>query len=124
MKRLLSFLLIFVFIFSFCACTEYDSSSYNDSSSSEKEETSHLISKSEAEELALSALYSKLVSVYTGPFEVSQTRYSVGSVTGSSSRGYTIKGKFSLYDKYGDYRATRKFSVEVDSDGFAKVTEY
>ena len=80
--------------------------------------------ENEAEDLACSALYSKLLSAFGKTYDISQTRYSVGSITGSPSAGFTVSGKYSLYDKYGNYQKSNNFSVKVDSSGKSTVLEY
>ncbi len=84
------------------------------------------VSESRAKELAASALYSKLSSVWGGDSycDVTQTRYSIGSVKGNATSGYTVNGQYTLYDKYGNFKRNENFSVTVSHTGSAKVTEY
>lgn len=114
MKRLLSLSLALLLVFSLCAC----------SNASSNNATGASISKHDAEDAALSALYSKLLVAYGKTYEISQTRYSVGSITGSPSAGFTVSGKYSLYDKYGNYKKSNNFSVKVDCYGVGTVLEY
>ena len=115
MRKLVSCLLVFVLVFSMCACSK---------TSTSHGETGNLISKNEAEDLACSALYSELLRAFGKTYDISQTRYSIGSITGSPSAGFTVNGKYSLYDKYGNYQKSNNFSAKVDSSGKSTVLEY
>lgn len=126
MKRILSVLLILVFMFSFCACG--DSSSSDDVDSDDvgydyENADNDAMSESMIESKAASALYSKLKSVYGYKCDIDQTRYKIASINEKTSY-YEVKGQYSLYDDYGDYIKTDKFTVKVPTYGSALVTEY
>lgn len=124
MRKLISILfVVFLVCFNMSGCGQ----------SSEPEENyvnydydSDIITEDEAESKATSALYIKLkaLNIYDKSYDVSQTRYSIGSITGSASSGYTVNGTYSLYDKYGNFKERENFSVRVDSDGHTTVKEY
>ena len=124
MKKAFAVILTLCMLLSLCACgsstgegnnytttsdidTDYDNSYYYD-----------YLSEAEAEQIALEKLYLWLKLCFSDRYNISATRYSVGSITGSSSTGYTVCGKYYLYDKYGDLAKTGNFSVYVDSNGF------
>ena len=124
MKRFLCFIVILTIVcINLCAC---GSNSTNQNDNKDYEYDTSIITKSEAESRAASALYIKLKAVYlyVDSYDISQTTYSVGSISGSASSGYTVSGTYSLYDKYGNFKERENFSVKVDSDGHTTVTEY
>ena len=124
MKKFVSVFLIFVLVFSLssmlcslCACTD-------DSTLTNSGEEDSLISESTAERLATNALYSRVKLMYSSEYDVSQTRYSIGSISPDGFGGYTVNGIYYLYDKYVNYETSRNFSVEVSSNGNVTVNEY
>ena len=121
-KVLCVFLVLVLFCVGLCGCGDAPTNS----TTTDTTKTEVGISKSQAEDLAASALYSKLSSVWGGSSycDVTQTRYSIGSVTGNATSGYTVNGKYTLYDKYGNFKKNENFSVTVSHTGSAKVTEY
>lgn len=122
MKKLFSLIFLVLLCLGICACDSNSSKvSYEDT---DYEYNTEIITKSKAEGLAASALYRQLKAlyIYIDDYDISQTKYSIASITGSSD--YTVNGTYSLYDKYGNFKERNNFSVEVSSDGNARVTEY
>ena len=126
MKTIIAFLMALCLCLCLCSCdsttpeennyTTTDKNidtDYYDYSSSEVD----YLSETEAELIALEKLYWWLECCFGDEYDISETRCSVGSVTGSSSVGYTVYGRYCLCDKYGDFSSIRKFSVFVDSSG-------
>ena len=64
----------------------------------------------------------KALYIYVDDYDISQTKYNIASITGSSD--YTVNGTYSIYDKYGNFQKRENFSVKVYSDGTTKVIEY
>lgn len=125
MKKIICIILLLFCCIGVCACDK--NSAENDNVNNYTNATDKdSITKSEAESKATSALYIKLKAhyLYVDEYDITQTRYSVGSITGSGTSGYTVNGTYSLYDKYGNYKKSNNFSVAVDSDGHTTVTEY
>ncbi len=122
MRKIVCFICLLLSLVSLCGC---GSNSSNDNNTDYDYEE-NIITESEAEGRATSALYIKLKAhyLYVDSYDISQTKYSVGSINGSASSGYTVSGTYSLYDKYGNFKKRENFSVRVDSDGHTTVTEY
>lgn len=121
---------IYVILVVIC-CLSLFSCNTNSSNSSEYYEKtdSYSLTRSKAEGLATSALYRQLkVSfLYIDAYQdcdISQVKYSIASVEGSALSGFEVCGTYSIYDKYGNFKERNNFSVEVSSDGNARVTEY
>ena len=101
------------------------SSSTNYSSSSSSSYAKVGFTDSELEALACSALYDKLISSkskqgvpLTNWYNIGATTYSIGSIKGNSTDGWTVKGTFNLYNDYGEYRKSGTFSVKISSFGY------
>lgn len=122
MRKILCFICLLLSLVSLCGC----GSNLSNDNNTDYEYEENIITESEAEGRATSALYIKLKAhyLYVDSYDISQTRYSVGSISGSASSGYTVSGTYSLYDKYGNFKERENFSVRVDSDGHTTVTEY
>lgn len=109
-----------------CACSSSETTDYDYNTTDSYDDVYNYtydsyeddyLSESEAEQIALEYLYWWLECCFRSDYDISATRYSVGSITGSGSSGYTVYGKYYLYDKYGDMARARNFSVKVQSDG-------
>lgn len=126
MKKLLCIFLLTILCFGLCACSTNSSKSSDDDYNETYETDTNIITKSEAEGLATTALYRQLKAtyLYIDDYDMSQTKYSIASISGSSSSGYEVNGTYSLYDKYGNFQKRNNFSVNVSSDGIARVTEH
>lgn len=109
--------------------THSSSTSSKNSTSSSSYSTTTGFTNDELETLACSALYDKLMSSktkqgvpFTNLYNIDGTKYSIGSIKGNSSEGWTIKGTFSLYNDYGKYKKSGTFSAKVSSFGYATCT--
>ena len=105
------------------------SSTYSSSSSGSSSYTKVGFTDSELETLACSALYDTLMTSKTKQgvalskrYNIDSTRYSIGSIKGDSSSGWTVKGTFSLYNDYGEYKKSGTFSAKISSYGYATCT--
>ena len=124
MKKIL-FVLSTVCCLVLCSCST-NSSYADDSDHNTYASDTYIVTQSKAEGLATSALYRQLKAhfLYIDEYDISQTRYSIASVTGSAKSGYEVSGTYSIYDKYGNFQKQENFSVNVSSDGVARVTEF
>ena len=132
MKKTIAFILVLVLCIGLCACsspaptetvntnptTNDVTTSYDDSYQDDLHQEDYL-TKDEAEQAALRSMKIYVNLYYGQLYNSSATRYSVSTITGSSSNGYTVYGKFYLYDYYGDLCKSKKFSIFVRSDGYA-----
>ena len=121
MKKALSLILAYVLCLSLCACgssnaADYEYNTTENNSNYDRYEDDYL-SVAEAEQKALRWLYFELDSCFGDHYDISATRYSVGAITGSSSQGYTVYGKYYLYDNYGNLKKAYNLSVKVNNDG-------
>lgn len=123
MRKTLCIIFSLLCLFILCSCGT-NSASDNDNNDYQYDTT--IISENKAKGLATEALYNKLKAyfLYVDDYDISQTRYTIASISGSGSTGYTVNGTYSLYDKYGNFKKRENFSVRVNSDGYATVTEY
>lgn len=114
--------------------TTYSSSNSSSNSSSSSSSNSSSYSKvgytdSELEILACSALYDELMTAKSKQgvplsnwYNIDATTYSIGSIKGNSSDGWTVKGTFNLYNDYGVYRKSGTFTARISGYGFATCT--
>lgn len=135
MKKILLLLLCMSLLFAFCACNDSKKTDDKTTETSaqdveieidddyQEEKKEFVLTEEIAKERAAQALYLDVSYVFKDDYDPEQTRYSIGSVSGSSESGYTVNGKYSLYDKYGNYKKSYNFTVRVRSDGYAEVTE-
>lgn len=123
MRKILCIVLSLLCVVVFCSC---GSNSTNGNDNKDYEYDTTIITESKAKGLATEALYNQLKAycLYVDDYDFSQTKYTIASISGSGSTGYTVNGTYSLYDKYGNFKKRENFSVRVNSDGYAKVTEY
>ena len=126
MKKILCILLLAICFLGLCSCSANSSKASDDDYNKTYETDTSAITKSEAEGLATTALYRQLKAtyLYVDDYDMSQTKYSIASITGSSKSGYEVSGTYSLYDKYGNFQKRKNFSVYVSSDRIARVTEH
>ena len=126
MKKVISILLVFICGASLCSCSNSSSKEVETTESITEEITTDTkVTREEAETLAASALLKELRSFYGysgDTYDISQTRYSVGSIN-KTSDGYIVNGVYYIYDKYGEYRFKNNFSVEIDGR-HARVKEF
>ena len=106
--------------------TSTSSSAYSSSSSSSSTYTKVGFTDSELETLACGALYDTLMSskskhgiAFSKSYNIDSTRYSIGSIKGDSYSGWTVKGTFSLYNDYGEYKKSGTFTARISSSGYA-----
>lgn len=116
--KILMIVLVSTFVLNGCG----DTSKTDSKSVSTRKMTTEL-SKEQIERYAASALYKELKIAYEKRYDVSQTKYSVASIE-SVPDGWMVNGRYSLYDKYGNFQHTYDFSVKVQRNGNAKVTRF
>ncbi len=116
MRKVFCLLLVLAVCFCLCACGSNESETNTGSTTNE-------LTKEKAESLATQALYHGLVIHYSGNYlvNVENTTYKVASITGSSTEGYTVYGKYTLYDNYGNLDEIQEFKIHVDSDFTTKI---
>ena len=109
MRKVVSLISVFLICVSLCACGKSNENVDNGYGA----DTTGVLTKSEAESKATSYLYDYLKIIYnSSDYDISQTRYSVASVNGSS-HCYEVNGTYSLYDKYGNFMKRDNFSISV-----------
>ncbi len=113
--------LLLVIIIAIASSSNSGSSSYSSSSSSS---TSSAFTESDIEDMAVLALYRELMSAKDNigrplaqVYDIDSTRYSIGSINGNSSDGWVVKGTFSLYNDYGEYREKGRFTANITQYG-------
>lgn len=111
------------------------SSSYSSSSSSSSSSyTTYSTPKpskpsnADIERAAANALYNALMNgkddwgyAYSKKYNIDQTRYSVGSIT-ETSTGWTVKGTFSVYDDYGQYKNSGTFTATIRESSYSGLS--
>lgn len=118
MKKFVSVFLIFVLVFSLssmlcslCACTDDSTTSIAETN----------ITEEDAREIATEALRKEISIYFSDRYDLTKTQYVFDSTYKYSDGAYSVKGKFILYDKYGDYCPGYEFSVLVNPNGYATV---
>jgi len=128
MKRFIAILVVLILCVSILCGSLISCSSKTESENPSFSESNNniVINEETAEQIAAAHLYewvkwcsSALSYLEWAP---SETRYSIGAVE-KGSRGYTVNGKYSTYDKYGNYNDTYLFTIIVDSEGNADLID-
>lgn len=75
------------------------------------------------EDYALSELYEHLERVYGEYYNISESRYKIGSINSNGNK-HEVKGTLYLYDDYGSLDETATFCVPLEFQGDGDVVLY
>ena len=117
-------LIFFGFILFGSVGTKTTNSSNTSSYSSGYSSNKSSYTDSELESLACSALYHELNSAKNKQgvplknlYNISSTKYSIGSIKKTGSDRWTVKGTFFLFNDYGELRKSGTFTAYISSGG-------
>lgn len=79
--------------------------------------TPKTLSDSEVESLATRALYNQLSKNQASKYDIDQTTFSIASVKKDDANTWVVKGTFSLYNDYGQYKKSGTFTAYVHTNG-------
>ena len=133
MKKWLALALALILCLCLTACGDNQTTTFDDDYQYEGEppETSTgttALTAETAELNALRALLDFLYGVYgynDEDYDISRTTYQIGSIKGNGDGGYIVKGRYYLYDCYGDrHSGFNSFEIEVRKTGGTSIIDY
>ena len=104
-KKIFVIFMVLIMCFVAVGCGDSPTDSSDDDSSSNSNQSQSESQGATLEDIirqnASVALYDRLVDLFGDRYNVSATKYSIATIE-AGSYGYTVRGKFYMYDKYGE----------------------